>query len=61
MILVIDNYDSFTYTLVQYLGELEQEPVVFRNDAITLGEIENMAPSGSANWLFWKRIPLSFT
>jgi len=45
MILVIDNYDSFTYNLVQYLGELEQEPVVFRNDAITLGDIEDMAPS----------------
>ena len=45
MILVIDNYDSFVYNLVQYLGELGQEPVVYRNDAITLEEIENMAPS----------------
>ena len=35
MILVIDNYDSFTYNLVQYLGELGAEPVVKRNDAIT--------------------------
>jgi anthranilate synthase/aminodeoxychorismate synthase-like glutamine amidotransferase len=45
MILVIDNYDSFTYNLVQYLGELGQEPVVFRNDAITLEQIESLAPS----------------
>ena len=45
MILVIDNYDSFTYNLVQYLGELGQEPVVYRNDAITLKQIEDMSPS----------------
>ena len=45
MILVIDNYDSFAYNLVQYLGELGQEPVVYRNDAITLEQIEGMAPS----------------
>ncbi|MCK4273904.1 MAG: aminodeoxychorismate/anthranilate synthase component II [Dehalococcoidales bacterium] len=45
MILVIDNYDSFTYNLVQYLGELGQEPVVYRNDAITLEQIESLAPS----------------
>jgi para-aminobenzoate synthetase component 2 len=45
MILVIDNYDSFTYNLVQYLGELGQEPVVYRNDAITPGQIESIAPS----------------
>ncbi len=45
MILVIDNYDSFAYNLVQYLGELGWEPVVFRNDAITLAQIEAMAPS----------------
>jgi para-aminobenzoate synthetase component II len=45
MILVIDNYDSFTYNLVQYLGELGQEPVAYRNDAITLEEIEKLAPS----------------
>ncbi len=37
MILVIDNYDSFTYNLVQYLGELGGEPLVYRNDAITRG------------------------
>ena len=45
MIVVIDNYDSFTYNLVQYLGELGAEPWVFRNDRITLGELENMRPS----------------
>ncbi len=45
MILVIDNYDSFAYNLVQYLGELGREPVVYRNDAITIEQIEAMAPS----------------
>ena len=45
MILIIDNYDSFTYNLVQFLGELGQEPVVYRNDAITLDEIADLAPS----------------
>ena len=45
MILVIDNYDSFTYNLVQYLGELGQEPVAYRNDAVTLEQIEDLAPS----------------
>lgn len=45
MILVIDNYDSFTYNLVQYLGELGNEPVVYRNDAVTLAQIEAAAPS----------------
>ena len=45
MILLIDNYDSFTYNLVQYLGELGQEPVAYRNDAITLEQIEAMSPS----------------
>jgi para-aminobenzoate synthetase component 2 len=44
LILVIDNYDSFTYNLVQYLGELGQEPVVCRNDAITLEQIESLSP-----------------
>lgn len=44
MILVIDNYDSFTYNLVQYLGELGAEMEVHRNDKITLAEIESMAP-----------------
>jgi anthranilate synthase/aminodeoxychorismate synthase-like glutamine amidotransferase len=45
MILVIDNYDSFTYNLVQYLGELGADPVVHRNDAITVDEIGALAPS----------------
>jgi anthranilate synthase component II len=45
MILVIDNYDSFTYNLVQYLGELGAEVVVHRNDAITVADIEALAPS----------------
>ncbi|MEP6732992.1 MAG: aminodeoxychorismate/anthranilate synthase component II [bacterium] len=45
MILVIDNYDSFTYNLVQYLGELGAEIVVHRNDAITVAEIAALAPS----------------
>jgi para-aminobenzoate synthetase component 2 len=45
MILVIDNYDSFAYNLVQFLGELGQETAVYRNDAITLEDIEKLAPS----------------
>jgi anthranilate synthase/aminodeoxychorismate synthase-like glutamine amidotransferase len=45
MILVIDNYDSFTYNLVQYLGELGQEPIAYRNDAITPEQIASMKPS----------------
>lgn len=44
MILVIDNYDSFTYNLVQYLGELGEEVKVFRNDKISLDEIKKLAP-----------------
>ncbi len=44
MVLVIDNYDSFTYNLVQYLGELGAEIRVRRNNEITTGEIEAMAP-----------------
>ena len=44
MVLVIDNYDSFTYNLVQYLGELDQEIQVFRNDQITLEEIRELNP-----------------
>lgn len=45
MIAVIDNYDSFTYNLVQYLGELGAEVCVHRNDAVTLEELERQAPS----------------
>ncbi|WP_227939089.1 aminodeoxychorismate/anthranilate synthase component II [Alkalihalobacillus deserti] len=44
MILMIDNYDSFTYNLVQYLGEMGQELVVRRNDQISIEEIEQMNP-----------------
>ncbi len=44
MILVIDNYDSFTYNLVQYLGELGEEPRVFRNDAVAVEEIAALRP-----------------
>ena len=45
MLLVIDNYDSFTYNLVQYFGELGADPQVKRNDAITPEEVEKMRPS----------------
>lgn len=44
MLLMIDNYDSFTYNLVQYFGELGARVKVFRNDEITLGQIEAMKP-----------------
>ena len=44
MILLIDNYDSFTYNLVQYLGELDAEPIVYRHDAITVEGIEALEP-----------------
>ncbi|HEX4978621.1 MAG TPA: aminodeoxychorismate/anthranilate synthase component II [Acidimicrobiales bacterium] len=43
-VLVIDNYDSFVYNLVQYLGELGADPVVHRNDAITAGDAEALRP-----------------
>src|SRR3974390_1946326 len=44
MIFVLDNYDSFTYNLVQYLGELGEEVVVRRNDQITINQIEQLHP-----------------
>ena len=44
MLLMIDNYDSFTYNLVQYLGELGEEIRVFRNDAITIQGIQGLGP-----------------
>ena len=44
MILMIDNYDSFTYNVVQYLAELNADVKVFRNDEITIAEIEKLAP-----------------
>ena len=46
MIAVIDNYDSFTYNLVQYLGQLGAEPVVYRNDQVTVAELDRLAPEG---------------
>ncbi|MDO9117670.1 MAG: aminodeoxychorismate/anthranilate synthase component II [Nitrospira sp.] len=45
MLLMIDNYDSFTYNLVQYLGELGEDVRVYRNDKITLQQIEELGPS----------------
>lgn len=45
-ILVIDNYDSFTYNLVQYLGELGVEPIVWRNDQFSLEDVDALAPDG---------------
>ena len=44
MLLVIDNYDSFTYNLVQYLGELGADPRVWRNDEITISKIKRLHP-----------------
>ena len=44
MVLVIDNYDSFTYNLVQYLGELGANPLVLRNDEVSVREVGNLAP-----------------
>ena len=46
MILMIDNYDSFTYNLVQYLGELGAEVETVRNDAVTVDDVLNMDPEG---------------
>ena len=45
MLLMIDNYDSFTYNLVQYFGELGEDVQVYRNDQITIEEIEKLAPA----------------
>ena len=45
MILIIDNYDSFTYNLYQYIGEFNTDIKVFRNDQITCEEIEKLAPT----------------
>lgn len=46
MILLVDNYDSFTYNLFQYLGELGEEIKVVRNDEITIEEIRTLNPHG---------------
>ncbi len=45
MVILIDNYDSFVYNLAQYVGELGWEPAVYRNDQLTLAEIERLSPS----------------
>jgi anthranilate synthase/aminodeoxychorismate synthase-like glutamine amidotransferase len=47
MLFVLDNYDSFTYNLVQYLGELGEEPVVYRNDALTVDEVLALKPTAA--------------
>ncbi|MGO3896295.1 MAG: glutamine amidotransferase-related protein, partial [Psychrobacter sp.] len=44
MILMIDNYDSFTYNIVQYFGELQQDITVWRNDQATIEQIQTLAP-----------------
>ncbi len=44
MVFVLDNYDSFTYNLVQYLGELGEKVVIRRNDQVTVGEVEQLGP-----------------
>ena len=44
MIVVIDNYDSFTYNLVQYIGEMGQDVVVYRNDAVSISDLEDQKP-----------------
>jgi anthranilate synthase/aminodeoxychorismate synthase-like glutamine amidotransferase len=46
-VLVIDNYDSFVYNLVQYLGQLGAEPIVYRNDAIGLDDVAGLCPAGT--------------
>ena len=46
MLVMIDNYDSFTYNLVQYFGELGTLPVVYRHDALSVAKLAEMAPSG---------------
>ena len=47
MLLVLDNYDSFTYNLVQYLGELGEQPVVYRNDALTVADALALKPDAA--------------
>jgi len=47
MLFVLDNYDSFTYNLVQYLGELGAEPVVYRNDALTVDQVLALKPTAA--------------
>ncbi|HKA58058.1 MAG TPA: aminodeoxychorismate/anthranilate synthase component II [Gemmatimonadales bacterium] len=47
MLFVLDNYDSFTYNLVQYLGELGEEPVVYRNDALSVNDVLALKPTAA--------------
>jgi anthranilate synthase/aminodeoxychorismate synthase-like glutamine amidotransferase len=47
MLFVLDNYDSFTYNLVQYLGELGEQPVVYRNDALTVDDVLALRPGAA--------------
>src|SRR5213594_202085 len=47
MLFVLDNYDSFTYNLVQYLGELGEEPVVYRNDALSVADVQALKPTAA--------------
>jgi anthranilate synthase/aminodeoxychorismate synthase-like glutamine amidotransferase len=47
MLFVLDNYDSFTYNLVQYFGELGQEPVVYRNDALSVADVLALKPTAA--------------
>jgi anthranilate synthase/aminodeoxychorismate synthase-like glutamine amidotransferase len=47
MLFVLDNYDSFTYNLVQYFGELGAQPVVYRNDAVTVAQVLALKPSAA--------------
>ena len=49
MVFVLDNYDSFTYNLVQYMGELGAEMVVRRNDELTPAEVEALRPTTSSS------------
>ncbi len=46
MILMIDNYDSFTFNIVQYLGQMGEDVKVYRNDKITIEEIKRLKPQG---------------
>ncbi|MEE3221104.1 MAG: aminodeoxychorismate/anthranilate synthase component II, partial [Planctomycetota bacterium] len=41
---ILDNYDSFTFNLVQYIGELDERPLVFRNDKITVAQLDELQP-----------------
>src|SRR5256712_2062166 len=47
MLFVLDNYDSFAYSLVQYLGELGEEPVVYRNDALSVADVLALKPTAA--------------